>query len=136
MENTFFAMLSRMRYIERWSLMRNALPENIQERLDNGITFQSLDKANEAVDSYKETGGKEKRPMTAPPPLFFSTAKAPVEAPAEEADVAEEVSEVVEEGAEPAEGPAEAIEEAVDEAPVEAPAEKKPVKGKGKKGAK
>mgnify|MGYP002869057107 CR=1 FL=1 len=27
----FFAYLSRMRYIERWSLMRNALPENIQE---------------------------------------------------------------------------------------------------------
>lgn len=27
----FFAYISRMRYIERWSLMRNALPENIQE---------------------------------------------------------------------------------------------------------
>ena len=27
----FFAYLSRMRYIGRWSLMRNALPENIQE---------------------------------------------------------------------------------------------------------
>ena len=27
----FFAYLSRMRYIERWSLMRNTLPENIQE---------------------------------------------------------------------------------------------------------
>ena len=31
MSNNFFAYLSRMRYIERWSLMRNALPENIQE---------------------------------------------------------------------------------------------------------
>ena len=31
MNNNFFAYLSRMRYIERWSLMRNALPENIQE---------------------------------------------------------------------------------------------------------
>lgn len=29
--NNFFAYISRMRYIERWSLMRNALPENIQE---------------------------------------------------------------------------------------------------------
>lgn len=29
--DNFFAYVSRMRYIERWSLMRNALPENIQE---------------------------------------------------------------------------------------------------------
>ena len=27
----FFAILSRMKYIQRWSLMRNVLPENIQE---------------------------------------------------------------------------------------------------------
>ncbi len=31
MKEQFFAYLSRMRYISRWSLMRNALPENIQE---------------------------------------------------------------------------------------------------------
>ena len=31
MSENFFAYISRMRYIERWSLMRNALPENIQE---------------------------------------------------------------------------------------------------------
>ena len=31
MSQNFFAYLSRMRYIGRWSLMRNALPENIQE---------------------------------------------------------------------------------------------------------
>jgi len=31
MSYNFFAYLSRMRYIERWSLMRNAMPENIQE---------------------------------------------------------------------------------------------------------
>ena len=31
MSYNFFAYLSRMRYIERWSLMRNTLPENIQE---------------------------------------------------------------------------------------------------------
>ena len=31
MAYNFFAYISRMRYIERWSLMRNALPENIQE---------------------------------------------------------------------------------------------------------
>lgn len=31
MNENFFAYISRMRYINRWSLMRNTLPENIQE---------------------------------------------------------------------------------------------------------
>lgn len=31
MAESFFAYISRMRYIGRWSLMRNAMPENIQE---------------------------------------------------------------------------------------------------------
>ena len=31
MNENFFAYISRMRYIGRWSLMRTALPENIQE---------------------------------------------------------------------------------------------------------
>ena len=31
MKSHFFAYISRMRYIGRWSLMRNSLPENIQE---------------------------------------------------------------------------------------------------------
>ena len=31
MKEQFFAYMSRMRYIGRWSLMRNSLPENIQE---------------------------------------------------------------------------------------------------------
>lgn len=31
MEQNFFALISRMRYIGRWGLMRNSLPENIQE---------------------------------------------------------------------------------------------------------
>jgi len=31
MNYNFFAYISRMRYIGRWSLMRNSLPENIQE---------------------------------------------------------------------------------------------------------
>jgi len=31
MKNSFFALVSRMRYIARWGLMRNSLPENIQE---------------------------------------------------------------------------------------------------------
>lgn len=31
MEHHFFAMMSRMKYIERWALMRNSMPENISE---------------------------------------------------------------------------------------------------------
>ncbi len=31
MSDSFFSYISRMRYIARWSLMRNAMPENIQE---------------------------------------------------------------------------------------------------------
>lgn len=31
MDSDFFALISRMRYIERWSLMRNSIHENIQE---------------------------------------------------------------------------------------------------------
>lgn len=31
MADNFFAYISRLRYIERWSLMRNSLPENVQE---------------------------------------------------------------------------------------------------------
>lgn len=31
MSYNFFAYISRMKYISRWSLMRNSLPENIQE---------------------------------------------------------------------------------------------------------
>lgn len=31
MNEKFFALISRMRYIGRWGLMRNSLPENVQE---------------------------------------------------------------------------------------------------------
>ena len=31
MNNTFFAMISRMKYIERWALMRSSRPENLSE---------------------------------------------------------------------------------------------------------
>ena len=31
MDSNCFALISRMRYIERWSLMRNSIHENIQE---------------------------------------------------------------------------------------------------------
>ncbi len=31
MEQDFYAMMSRMKYIERWALMRNSMKENISE---------------------------------------------------------------------------------------------------------
>ena len=31
MENEFYALMSRMRFITRWGLMRNTFPENVQE---------------------------------------------------------------------------------------------------------
>lgn len=31
MQSNFFAYLFRMKYVQRWSLMRNSIPENIQE---------------------------------------------------------------------------------------------------------
>ena len=31
MDGHFYALLARMRYIQRWALMRNTEPENIQE---------------------------------------------------------------------------------------------------------
>ena len=30
-DSPFFAMMSRMKYINRWALMRNSYPENISE---------------------------------------------------------------------------------------------------------
>ena len=31
MQSTFFALVSRMKYIDRWALMRSARPENLSE---------------------------------------------------------------------------------------------------------
>ena len=36
MKHYFFAYLSRMRYITRWALMRNTVPENVQEHSHDG----------------------------------------------------------------------------------------------------
>lgn len=42
-DSNFFAMLSRMKYINRWGLMRNTIKENIAEHsLDVGIIAHSL----------------------------------------------------------------------------------------------
>ncbi len=43
MENSFYAMMSRMKYIERWALMRNSISENISEHsLEVSILAHSL----------------------------------------------------------------------------------------------
>ncbi|MBQ9317656.1 MAG: 5'-deoxynucleotidase, partial [Atopobiaceae bacterium] len=31
MQSTFFAIVSRMKYIDRWALMRSSRPENLSE---------------------------------------------------------------------------------------------------------
>ena len=52
MEGTFFAMMSRMKYIERWALMRNTMPENISEHsLEVAMIAHSL-----AIISNKRFG--------------------------------------------------------------------------------
>lgn len=52
MSSDFFAMISRMKYIERWALMRNSRPENIAEHsLEVSILSHGL-----AVISNKRLG--------------------------------------------------------------------------------
>ena len=42
-DNKFFAMLSRMKYINRWGLMRNTIQENIAEHsLETGMIAHAL----------------------------------------------------------------------------------------------
>lgn len=53
MENSFYAMISRMKYIERWALMRNSITENISEHsLEVSILAHSL-----AIISNERLGG-------------------------------------------------------------------------------
>ena len=43
MSHSFFALLSRMKYIHRWALMRNAREENLSEHcLEVGILTHAL----------------------------------------------------------------------------------------------
>jgi 5'-deoxynucleotidase len=54
MESGFFAMLSRMKFIERWALMRNSRQENISEHsLEVSILAHAL-----AVISNERLGGR------------------------------------------------------------------------------
>lgn len=53
MKNSFFAMLSRMKLISRWGLMRNSIPENIAEHsFDTALLAHAL-----AVIKNKRFGG-------------------------------------------------------------------------------
>lgn len=53
MKNSFFAILSRMKLISRWGLMRNTRPENLAEHsLDTAFIAHAL-----AVISNKRCGG-------------------------------------------------------------------------------
>lgn len=54
MENGFYAMMSRMKLIERWALMRNSITENISEHsLEVSILAHAL-----AIISNTRLGGK------------------------------------------------------------------------------
>ena len=56
MQHRFFAMISRMRYIGRWALMRNSFEENIQEHshmvavLAHGLALIQRDILHEPAD--------------------------------------------------------------------------------------
>ena len=58
-EYPFFAMMARMKYIERWSLMRNSAAENISEHslevamLAHGLGIISRERCGKDVDLDK-----------------------------------------------------------------------------------
>lgn len=50
MSSNFYAFLSRMKYINRWGLMRNSLPENIQEHsLQTAVIAHALAVINNEI---------------------------------------------------------------------------------------
>ena len=52
--SAFYAMVSRMKYINRWALMRNSYPENLSEHsLEVGMIAHAL-----ALISNKKFGNK------------------------------------------------------------------------------
>ena len=59
--SSFFAMMSRMKYINRWALMRNSYPENISEHsLEVGMIAHVL-----ALISNKKLGNHYNAEKTA-----------------------------------------------------------------------
>lgn len=59
MENQFFAMISRMKYIERWALMRNSISENISEHslevsiIAHALAVISKERLGNSINSEK-----------------------------------------------------------------------------------
>lgn len=62
MQHRFFALISRMRYIGRWGLMRNTFEENIQEHshmvavLAHGLAMIQRDILGEPADPDRCAG--------------------------------------------------------------------------------
>lgn len=59
MEHNFYAMMARMKYIERWALMRNSQPENISEHslevsmLSHGLAVLSNKRLGNSLNAEK-----------------------------------------------------------------------------------
>ena len=69
MDSNFFAMMSRMKYIERWALMRNSQPENISEHtLEVSMLAHGL-----AVIGKRRLGSKADPEKTALVALFHDS---------------------------------------------------------------
>jgi 5'-deoxynucleotidase len=69
MDSNFFAMMSRMKYIERWALMRNSQPENISEHsLEVSMLAHGL-----AVIGKKRLGSKVNPEKTALVALYHDS---------------------------------------------------------------
>ena len=76
MQHRFFALISRMRYIGRWGLMRNTFEENIQEHshmvavLAHGLALIQRDILHEPADPDRcavprRVGDPDRRPAHA-----------------------------------------------------------------------
>ena len=65
MQHRFFALISRMRYIGRWGLMRNTFEENIQEHSHMVATGWRSSSATSCMN--------RPTPTAARPPRCFTT---------------------------------------------------------------
>ena len=58
-DNQFFAMMARMKYINRWGLMKNTLTENICEHsLDVAMIAHALGVINNKCTVFSKNGRK------------------------------------------------------------------------------
>ena len=72
MQHRFFALISRMRYIGRWGLMRNTFEENIQEHshmvavLAHGMAVMQRDVIGQRADSGGQHRDDDEPPQPRP----------------------------------------------------------------------